>query len=316
MSQTVISVENVSKMYRLGEINTGTFYSDLRHWWIQKHNVSSDTPKESFARKDDTMWALKNVSFSVNKGEMLGVIGENGAGKSTLLKILSQVTGPTSGVIKAKGRIASLLEVGTGFHPELTGRENIFLNGAILGMEKYEIQRKFDEIVDFSGVETFIDSPVKHYSSGMYVRLAFSVSAHLEPDILILDEVFSVGDASFQKKSLNKMIAVTKSGCTILYVSHNLGSIKQFCQSAVWLESGKVVMQGPSSDVTSYYLSKSLPAQGAEKSKKELSEDITKPVQIRSVSVFDRNGATVDFIDLNEEFIIQIDMNFEKTWSL
>jgi lipopolysaccharide transport system ATP-binding protein len=203
----------------------------------------------------DTIWALKDVNFTVEKGEALGIIGRNGAGKSTLLKILSQVTAPSDGIVKVKGRIASLLEVGTGFHPDLTGRENTYLNGAILGMSRKEIGRKFDEIVDFSGIEKFIDTPVKRYSSGMYVRLAFAVAAHLEPEILVVDEVLAVGDAEFQKKCLGKMENVSEGGRTVLFVSHNMLSIQALCQRVLLLEGGMVKMDGDSSAVVSYYLS-------------------------------------------------------------
>jgi lipopolysaccharide transport system ATP-binding protein len=205
----VISVENLSKSYQLGVIGTGTLADDLKLWWAKARGKPNPLLRigetDQGNRDGETIWALKDVSFEVQPGEILGIIGRNGAGKSTLLKILSRITAPTSGVVHVKGRIASLLEVGTGFHQELTGRENIFLNGAILGMRKNEIERKFDEIVDFSGVEKFIDTPVKRYSSGMYVRLAFAVAAHLEPEILVVDEVLAVGDAAFQKKCLGKM---------------------------------------------------------------------------------------------------------------
>src|ERR1700691_1570684 len=225
MSDTVISVEQVSKAYRLGQIGGGTWKEDFARWWAKlrrKPDPFLKIGEEHHARKmGEQFWALDNVSFEVKRGEVLGIIGRNGAGKSTLLKILSQVTTPTSGQIKIKGRIASLLEVGTGFNPEMTGRENVFLNGAILGMSRAEIRGKFDEIVDFSGVEEFIDTPVKRYSSGMTVRLAFAVAAHLDPDILLFDEVLAVGDAAFQRKCLGKMGEVVKTGRTIVFVSHN-----------------------------------------------------------------------------------------------
>ena len=240
MFRTAISVEKLSKLYRLGVIGTGTFYGDLKSWWARQRGVSDPYKKvddiDHGNRDGEIVWALRDVDFSVNQGEGLGIIGRNGAGKSTLLKILSKVTAPTSGIVKVKGKIASLLEVGTGFHPELTGRENIFLNGAILGMNRAEVTRKFDEIVDFSGVEKFIDTPVKRYSSGMYVRLAFAVAAHLEPDILVVDEVLAVGDAEFQKKCLGKMSDVTTQGRTVLFVSHNMASISAFCQRVLLMD--------------------------------------------------------------------------------
>ncbi len=259
MSNTVISVENVSKQYHLGVISSGTFRDDFKIWWSKTRNKANPLQLvdegDHDNREKDILWALKDVSFKVNQGEALGIIGRNGAGKSTLLKILSRVTTPTSGEIKVKGRIASLLEVGTGFHPELTGRENIYLNGAIMGMSRAEVARKFDEIVDFSGVEKFIDTPVKRYSSGMYVRLAFAVAAHLEPEILIVDEVLAVGDAEFQKKSLGKMNDVTKTGGrTVIFVSHNMQAIRQLCTNTIWINSGQIKEQGTSQNIVDQYL--------------------------------------------------------------
>jgi len=260
MTPTVISVEHLSKSYRLGQIGTGTLTNDLKVWWARtrgKPNPLLKIGQEDHGNIDgETLWALKDVSFTVEQGEVLGIIGRNGAGKSTLLKILSRVTAPTSGVVKVKGRIASLLEVGTGFHPELTGRENIYLNGAILGMTKQEIARKFDEIVDFAEIEEFIDTPVKRYSSGMYVRLAFAVAAHLESEILLVDEVLAVGDAEFQKKCLGKMGDVAnKEGRTVLFVSHNMGSIQNLCNRTLLINQGKVTENGTTEDVISHYLS-------------------------------------------------------------
>ena len=240
---TVISVENVSKSYRLGAIGGATLKGDFSRWWAKQRGKTDPLLRigeEQHARRlDEEFWALQDVSFQVQQGEVLGIIGRNGAGKSTLLKILSQVTSPTAGKIKIKGRIASLLEVGTGFHPELTGRENVFLNGAILGMTKAEIRAKFDEIIAFSGIEEFIDTPVKRYSSGMYVRLAFAVAAHLEPEILIVDEVLAVGDAEFQSKCLGKMDAVAKGeGRSVLFVSHNMGAVEQLCSRILFMADG------------------------------------------------------------------------------
>lgn len=258
MSDTVISIENLSKSYQLGVIGTGTFFGDLNRWWAKKTGKPDPYAKVVEVKHDnrvgETIWALDNINFGLQQGEALGIIGRNGAGKSTLLKILSRVTAPTSGEVKVKGRIASLLEVGTGFHPELTGRENIYLNGAILGMSRAEVTRKFDEIVDFSGVEKFIDTPVKRYSSGMYVRLAFAVAAHLEPEILVVDEVLAVGDAEFQKKCLGKMSDVAGSGRTVLFVSHNMPAILRLCSSAILLDKGRLVRQGNPLEVTNYYL--------------------------------------------------------------
>src|SRR5665213_1240239 len=242
MSDTVIKVENLSKQYRLGNVGTGTISHDLNRFWHRMRGNEDPYLKigeendRSVKGKSEYVWALKDINFEVNQGEVLGIIGRNGAGKSTLLKILSRTTSPTTGSIKIKGRVASLLEVGTGFHPELTGRENIFLNGAILGMHKTDIQQNFDEIVDFSGVERYIDTPVKRYSSGMYVRLAFAVAAYLKPDILIVDEVLAVGDAEFQKKALGKMKDVSKEGGrTVLFVSHNMEAILNLCSQSILL---------------------------------------------------------------------------------
>ena len=257
MSKIVISVEHLSKIYRLGQIGTGTFANDLKLWWAKmrgKPNPLLKIGERDHGNRDgETIWALKDVSFKVEQGEVLGIIGRNGAGKSTLLKILSRVTAPTSGRIRVKGRVASLLEVGTGFHPELTGRENIHLNGAILGMSRREIDRKFDEIVDFAEVEKFIDTPVKHYSSGMYVRLAFAVAAHLEPEILLVDEVLAVGDADFQKKCLGKMGNVARDGRTVFFVSHNMTSIMNISNKAVLISNGQVDVMGAVEDVVHKY---------------------------------------------------------------
>lgn len=250
MTRTVIRVEGVSKQYRLGNIGTGSFGHDLNRWWhimrgkedpYLKIGSENDRTKRS---ESEYVWALRNISFDVKQGDVVGIIGRNGAGKSTLLKILSRTTLPTTGNIKVRGRIASLLEVGTGFHPELSGRENTFLNGAILGMTKHEIKNKFDEIVDFAGIERYIDTPVKRYSSGMYVRLAFAVAAHLEPEILIVDEVLAVGDSEFQKKALGKMRYVSQSeGRTVLFVSHNIPAVKTLCNSGILLVNGKLAFR-------------------------------------------------------------------------
>jgi lipopolysaccharide transport system ATP-binding protein len=265
MSDTVISIENLSKSYQLGAISTGTFYGDVKRWWAKLRGLPD--PYEKIGEQDhrnrdgETVWALRDINFSVQRGEAIGIIGRNGAGKSTLLKILSRVTAPTSGVIKAKGRVASLLEVGTGFHSELTGRENIFLNGAIMGMSRAEVHRKFDEIVDFSGVDRYIDTPVKRYSSGMYVRLAFAVAAHLEPEILVVDEVLAVGDAEFQKKCLGKMSEVASGGRTVLFVSHNMTAVSALCDRALLLDRGQSVAQGSVESILSKYFQMALQIQ-------------------------------------------------------
>lgn len=260
MSDIAIKVEGLGKQYRLGEIGTGTITHDLNRWWAQLRGKEDPFAKvgeinDRTSRGDsDFVWSLRDINFEVKKGGVLGIIGRNGAGKSTLLKVLSKITAPTTGRMKVQGRIASLLEVGTGFHPELTGRENIFLNGAILGMTKVEISSKFDEIVDFSGVERYIDTPVKRYSSGMYVRLAFAVAAFLEPEILIVDEVLAVGDAEFQKKCLGRMKEVSvNDGRTVLFVSHNMAAIQQLCTSGILLKNGQLVYGGDVRDTLYEY---------------------------------------------------------------
>ena len=261
MSQVAIKVENLSKIYKLGEIGTGTLSQDIERWIrvnllkLEDPFANIDTQQGSRKHKNEQVKILEDINFEINKGEAVGIIGKNGAGKSTLLKILSRITSPTTGRIKIYGRLASLLEVGTGFHPELTGRENIFLNGALLGMKKNEIMSKFDEIVEFSGIAKFIDTPVKRYSSGMYVRLAFAVAAHLESEILIVDEVLAVGDAEFQKKCLGKMQDITKGeGRTILFVSHNLAAVENFCEKSIFIEKGKLKMIGETNSIIQQYL--------------------------------------------------------------
>jgi lipopolysaccharide transport system ATP-binding protein len=257
VSDVAISIESLSKYYRLGSIGNRTLYQDLNRWWARVRGQPDPLLRIGEVDRGNLgkegLWALDDVSLEIKSGDVLGIIGHNGAGKSTLLKILSRVTGPTSGQIRVRGRIASLLEVGTGFHPDLTGRDNIYLNGAILGMTKAEIHLKFDEIVDFADVEKFIDTPVKRYSSGMYVRLAFAVAAHLEPEILVVDEVLAVGDMAFRKKCLGKMQAVSNEGRTVLFVSHDLQSVWSLCKSAVWLNGGRVGGHGQTADVIDMY---------------------------------------------------------------
>ena len=259
---TAISFEHVSKMYQLGVVGTGTISNDLKRWWAMTVRGKEDpflkigqTNDRATKGDSDFVFALKDIDFKVEQGDVVGIIGKNGAGKSTLLKLLSRITAPTSGVIRAKGRIASLLEVGTGFHQELTGRENIYLNGTIMGMKRHEIDAKLDEIVDFAGVERYLDTPVKRYSSGMTVRLGFAVAAFLEPEILVVDEVLAVGDAEFQKKAIGKMNDVaTNGGRTVLFVSHNMNSVRQLCRSGVVLKNGMVEMTGTADDCVDFYL--------------------------------------------------------------
>ncbi|RED48382.1 ABC transporter ATP-binding protein [Seonamhaeicola aphaedonensis] len=261
MSAIILKIDNISKQYRLGLVGTGTLSDDLKRWWFRilkkpdpflKVGTINDRSKKS---DSNYIWALKNINIEVEEGEVLGIIGKNGAGKSTLLKILSRITMPTTGVVKSKGRIASLLEVGTGFHPELTGKENIYLNGAILGMTKAEIKEKETAIIEFSGCQNYIDTPVKRYSSGMRVRLAFAVAAFLEPDILVIDEVLAVGDAEFQKKAIGKMQDISRGeGRTVLFVSHNMASVKALCTRAIVLEHGEMVFEGGTDEAVSFYL--------------------------------------------------------------
>jgi lipopolysaccharide transport system ATP-binding protein len=305
---TVIEVENLFKQYRLGQVSTGSIAHDLNRWW---HTVrGKEDPYEKITGinnreengNNDYVWALQDINFSVKQGEVLGIIGRNGAGKSTLLKILSKVTSPTKGNIKVKGRIASLLEVGTGFHPELTGRENIFLNGAILGMTKSEIRSKFDEIVAFSGVEKYIDTPVKRYSSGMYVRLAFAVAAHLEPEILIVDEVLAVGDAEFQKKCLGKMKDVSGEGRTVLFVSHNMAAVQNLCNNSVLMENGKVEFIGYTNDAINLYYERNKPV-----SLKWINNKSIKSSEIiSSVSFENLNSETLEIIPIGLSWQIKI----------
>ena len=262
MNNIAIQFENVGKLYRLGQVGTGSLVHDLNRWWTTKILRKEDpylkigeTNDRSKKGTSDYVWALRNISFDVEQGDVVGIIGRNGAGKSTLLKLLSSITSPTTGVIRARGRIGSLLEVGTGFHPEMTGRENIYMNGSIMGMTRQEITRKLDEIVDFAGVERYLDTPVKRYSSGMTVRLGFAVAAFMEPEILVVDEVLAVGDAEFQKKAIGKMQEVSKGGGrTVLFVSHNMAAVRSLCTRGVMLKNGTIDFIGSTPETLDYYL--------------------------------------------------------------
>lgn len=264
MNRTAISIQGLSKQYRLGVVGTGTVSRDLNRWWARIRGKEDPTLKvtESNDRTQkghsDFIWALENIDLEIREGESLGIIGRNGAGKSTLLKILSRVTAPTAGMIKAKGRIASLLEVGTGFHPELTGRENIYLNGAIMGMSKKDVSTKLDGIIDFSGCDRYVDTPVKRYSSGMTVRLGFAIAAYLEPEVLVVDEVLAVGDMEFQKKCLGKMSEVASGGRTVLFVSHNIPAVERLCDRVAWLDKGRLLEVGPTVEILPKYLANTL----------------------------------------------------------
>ena len=306
MSDTAIFVENLSKNYRIGKLSNGKDGQGNLSRLI-KSPFSYLASTLSHASADEILWALKDVSFEVNHGEVVGIIGRNGAGKSTLLKILSRITEPTSGRAWVNGRVGSLLEVGTGFHPELTGRENIYLSGAILGMRREEIDRKFDDIVEFAETEKFLNTPVKRYSSGMYVRLAFAVAAHLEPEILLVDEVLAVGDAAFQKKCLGKMGDVATHGRTILFVSHNMIAIQNLCERTIWLNDGIIEAEGPSEVVIPKYLSKSFAA-----STEQIWEDAeaapgNSKVRLRRVCVRPENGSPNDPLTMESPFRVEVD---------
>ncbi len=313
--EVVIKAENISKQYRLGQVGTGTLSHDLKRWWAMargkedpylKIGMENDRTKKATS---EYAWALNEVNFEVRQGDTLGIIGKNGAGKSTLLKLLSRVTSPTTGQIKIKGRIASLLEVGTGFHPELTGRENIYMNGAILGMTKREITSKFDEIVDFAGVELYIDTPVKRYSSGMYVRLAFGVAAHLEPEILIVDEVLAVGDAEFQKKCLGKMGDVASHGRTIIFVSHNMQAVQSLCKSAMYMKAGKVVDVGATDKVINNYLSREVKNCFERSWSLNVDAPGNEKIRLLSAGIMPRSNGDNNIIDVNTPFDVKFEFH-------
>jgi lipopolysaccharide transport system ATP-binding protein len=307
MSRPIIVCDNISKSYRLGAKKVGGVGYKLRDALSNSFHSALECLRGSRSgddQKDELFWALQGVSFEIQQGEVVGIIGRNGAGKSTLLKILSRIVEPSKGIARLRGRVASLLEVGTGFHPELTGRENIYLNGAILGMRKTEIDRKFDEIVAFSEIEQFLDTPVKRYSSGMYVRLAFAVAAHLEPEILIVDEVLAVGDHAFQKKCLGKMHDVAAGdGRTILFVSHNMGALTQLCERAIFLEDGQVKTVGLVKDVVQTYLKSGLNQSTAQA---HFPRDASKPCQYTSVEILDSDGELRSDFSCDEPVIIRL----------
>jgi lipopolysaccharide transport system ATP-binding protein len=314
MSDTAIYVENLGKQYHIGrrlerfrtlrDVLTDSLVAPFRRAGKLLRGQATGA-----AELDETVWALKDVCFGVERGEVVGVIGPNGAGKSTLLKILSRITEPTEGFADVYGRVGSLLEVGTGFHLELTGRENVYLNGAILGMRRTEIDRKFDEIVDFSGVERFIDTPVKHYSSGMRLRLGFAVAAHLEPEILLIDEVLAVGDAAFQKRCLSKMQDVGHQGRTVLFVSHNMPAITRLCSRTILLDNGHVLMDGPSSQVVGAYLNSGLGTTAAREWPDLAKAPGDNAVRLRAVRVRTEDGQTAESIDIRQP--VGIEMEYE-----
>ncbi|MDY6371135.1 MAG: ABC transporter ATP-binding protein [Bacteroidales bacterium] len=316
---TAIEFNHVSKLYRLGLVSTGTFREDVKRWWITSVQKKEDpyltigeTNDRGTKGESQFVWALRDIDFKVEQGDVVGIIGKNGAGKSTLLKLLSRITSPTTGDIRAKGRIASLLEVGTGFHPEMTGRENIYLNGAILGMTKEEIARKLDEIIDFSGCERYIDTPVKRYSSGMRVRLGFAVAAHLDPDILVVDEVLAVGDLDFQKKAIGKMKEVsTGGGRTVLFVSHNMNSIRKLCKTGILLKNGTVECSGAIDDVIAQYTKDYYDAPLSVFATQP--EDRTKDHQILEMKLMHVDGTPAGpYIEADEEIYLYIKYLFNS----
>ncbi len=308
----VLKLENVGKQYRLGEVGTGTLSHDLNRWWARVRGKEDpfskigDTNDRTSKANSEYVWALEDINFEVEEGDVIGVVGRNGAGKSTLLKILSQVTGPSTGKIFTRGRIAALLEVGTGFHPELTGRENVYLNGAILGMTKVEIKRQFDEIVSFAGVERYVDTPVKRYSSGMLVRLGFAVAAHLNPEILIVDEVLAVGDLEFQKKCLGKMEDISSSGRTIIFVSHNMKSVLSLCKKGLLIDKGKLLEQGAVGDIVAKYISSH---DNKVFATKILNSEESKSTQgfLRSINLLSENQEVTSLFKVGESWSISIE---------
>lgn len=312
MDDTVIRVENLSKVYDIGKIEVQRLNLTER---IQGALLAPLRGQRSLltSSSDRMLWALKDVSFEVKRGEALGIIGPNGAGKSTLLKLLSGLTAPTEGRITIRGRVGSMLEIGTGFNPELSGRENVFLNGVILGMKKAEIERKFDQIVEFSGVERFLDMPVKRYSSGMRVRLAFSVIAYLEPEILLIDEVLSVGDAAFRRQSMNKMEELIRGGRTVLFVSHNEKAISDLCDSAIRLDDGRIVDRGPSADVVRAYLEQELGRDAARTGHVSLDTVPSKPMRLRSITIFNQRGEQLSRIERGDTLHVKVSYDINES---
>lgn len=320
---TAIEFNNISKQYRLGLVSTKTLSHDLQRWWTMNIRRKEDpylkigeTNDRTSKGNSEYVWALKDIDFKVEQGDVVGIIGKNGAGKSTLLKLLSRVTGPTTGTIRAKGRIGSLLEVGTGFHPEMTGRENIYLNGAILGMSKQEIGRKLDEIVDFSGCERYIDTPVKRYSSGMTVRLGFAVAAHLDPEILVVDEVLAVGDAEFQKKAIGKMQDVSKGeGRTVLFVSHNMASVSSLCKTGLVLVNGMIKYSGDIESSIEFYR-KSSGIYERKNIQLNTPERAKKNAYITDFSIIDAEGRSTNCLSFNDQFCFRMQIKTNEKLSL
>ncbi|MBN1147687.1 MAG: ABC transporter ATP-binding protein [Anaerolineales bacterium] len=310
-----IEIDHLSKAYRLGQIGGATLKEDLNRWWARARHKPDPYIKigqeDHGNQQGEYIWALREISFCVQQGKVLGVIGRNGAGKSTLLKILSRITAPTSGEVRVKGRVASLLEVGTGFHPELTGRENVYLNGAILGMNRRETNQKFDEIVQFSEVEQFIDTPVKRYSSGMYVRLAFAVAAHLEPEILLVDEVLAVGDAEFQKKCLGKMSDVAQQGRTVLFVSHNMSAVLRLTEETILLDRGQLKLFAPTPKAVEYYMSSGFAQVGERLWADDEIPASAEPFRPLALRIRDRQGRIADTVRSTEPVTIEVEYRLD-----
>lgn len=314
----VLKAENISKQYRLGQVGTGTLSHDLKRAWYRARGkedpylqVGADNDRTT-SDGSEYVWALQDINFEIEQGEMVGIIGKNGAGKSTLLKLLSRVTAPTTGNIKIKGRIAALLEVGTGFHPELTGRENIFLNGAILGMSRSEIASKLDAIVEFSGCQKYVDTPVKRYSSGMIVRLGFAVAAHLDPEILIVDEVLAVGDAEFQEKCIGKMKDISGDGKTVLFVSHNMATMKALCQRGFLMERGRMISEGKMTDIIEEYLTKELKTLSDGNIPDDASTINTGEAKFKRIQLFDSVGTPTDKCNYMAPIRLQMELEMEQ----
>lgn len=314
MSEKILQITNLGKQYKLGTVGTGTLSHDLNRWWAKLRGkddpylkIGEENDRTS-SKTDGYIWALRNVNFELNRGDVLGVIGRNGAGKSTLLKLLSRITSPTEGEIKIKGKIASLLEVGTGFHPELTGLENIYLNGSILGMTKKEITAKLDEIIEFSGCAAYINTPVKRYSSGMLVRLGFSVAAHLEPDILVVDEVLAVGDLEFQNKCIGKMSEVSQSGRTVIFVSHNMQAVGKLCTKGIYLKNGKLESAGSIEEVLEDYIT----SIGTDNYKYTNSKQSFNEGGILNATIINKDGKASGEIPVGEKWGVNIQFKLEK----
>jgi lipopolysaccharide transport system ATP-binding protein len=312
---TAVSIEQLSKSYRLGTISHRLLYRDLQSWWARRRGREDPNAmildEHHPGQTGDIFWALKEISFDVRQGDIVGIIGKNGAGKSTLLKILSRITSPTEGCAKLKGRVSSLLEVGTGFHKELTGRENIYLNGAILGMSKPEINRKLDAIVEFAGTTQFVDTPVKRYSSGMLVRLGFSVAAHLDSEILLVDEVLAVGDAAFKRKCMNRMQETSRSGRTVLLVSHNMMQIRRICNNAVWIDKGRICLTGPARDVTLAY-EKKVTRRADERPRTCFTREGShyRHVWIKRVTVNNAKGEPCAEFEYGDDIVLDIELSY------